>query len=210
MAQWVNADRPEGHMNLGWLHGVQGDLAGARTSYEAALRIEPGFIPAYVNLADVLRAQGRDDEGEKVLRNALKHDPGSAQVHHSLGLLLARQRRLPEALGALRKATELDPGEPRFAYVYGVALNSTGRRAEALAVLRQASRRHPAHRDLLIALTTISRDAGDIASALAYARALVQLMPEDTSAQALVRELQALQRSPRGAGPGRPARPQTP
>lgn len=211
-AQWVNVDRPEGQMNLGWLHGVQGDLAAARRSYEAALRIEPGFIPGYVNLADVLRAQGRDDEGEKVLRKALGRDPRNAQLHHSLGLLLARQRRLPEALAALRKATELDPGEPRFAYVYGVGLNSTGRRAEALAVLRKAHRQHPEHRDLLIALTTISRDAGDITSALEYARALVQLMPEDPSAQALFTEVQAIQRSSRGAppGPGRPARPQTP
>jgi Flp pilus assembly protein TadD len=212
VAQWVNADRPEGHMNLGWLHAVQGDLAGARTSYEAALRIEPGFVPAYINLADVLRAQGRDDEGEKALRKALERDPRNAQVHHSLGLLLVRQRRLPEALGALRQATELDQGEPRFAYVYGVALNSAGRRSEALAVLRQASRRHPAHRELLIALTTINRDAGDISSALAYALALVQLMPDDASAQALLRELQALQRSSPGATPGqeRPARRQTP
>jgi len=208
VAQWVNADRPEGHMNLGWLHAVQGDLAGARTSYEAALRNEPGFIPAYVNLADVLRAQGRDDEGEKALRKALERDPRNAQVHHSLGLLLARQRRLPEALGALRKATELDPGEPRFAYVYGVALNSAGRRAEALMALRKAHRQHPQHRDLLIALTTISRDAGDITSAMEYARALVQLMPEDLSAQALFTEVQAIQRS--SPGQERPARRQTP
>jgi len=147
-----------------------------------------------------------------VLRKALGRDPKNAQVHHSLGLLLARQRRMPEALAALGKATEFDPGGPRFAYVYGVGLNSAGRRAEALAVLRKAHRQHPEHRDLLIALTTISRDAGDITSALEYARALVQLMPEDPSAQALFTEVQAIQGSSRGAppGPGRPARPQTP
>jgi tetratricopeptide (TPR) repeat protein len=65
-AQLINADRAEGHLNLGWLHTVRGELAEAEAAFEKAREIEPYFVPAFVNLADVYRQQGRDDEGPSV------------------------------------------------------------------------------------------------------------------------------------------------
>ncbi|HWM90847.1 MAG TPA: tetratricopeptide repeat protein [Thermoanaerobaculia bacterium] len=118
-AQEANADRPEAHLNLGWLDALRNDFASAEASYRNALRLDPGFAPAYVNLADLFRLQGRDAEGEALLRQA----PDEAGVHHSLGLLLVRLGRLDEALPELARAVELAPGEARYAYVYEVALS---------------------------------------------------------------------------------------
>jgi Flp pilus assembly protein TadD len=118
-AQEANADRPEALLNLGWLAALRNDLAGAEASYRNALRLDPGFAPAYVNLADLYRLQGRDAEGETLLRRA----PDDASVHHALGLLLVRLGRLDEALPELARAVELAPGEARYAYVYEVALS---------------------------------------------------------------------------------------
>src|SRR6185295_1857328 len=96
-AQRANADRPEAHANLGALHVQLGEHDAARAEYETALRIGPWFVPAYLNLADLLRAEGRDDEGERLLRRALEIAPDSADAHHTLGLLLVRRHELAPA-----------------------------------------------------------------------------------------------------------------
>ena len=121
-AQRENADRPESHLNLGLLELELGELASARREYETALRLDPMFVPAYVNLADLARLEGQDDEGERVLRQALEMAPASAEVQHALGLLLIRRERIPEALEALRRAAELAPNHLRYTYVYEIAL----------------------------------------------------------------------------------------
>ncbi len=41
----------------------------------AAIGLDRFFIPAYVNLADLYRAQGRDPEGERILREGLNVAP---------------------------------------------------------------------------------------------------------------------------------------
>jgi Flp pilus assembly protein TadD len=134
--------------------------------------MRPSFDRAAVNLADVLRRTGRDDEGERVLRDALPRTLLPSDVHHALGLLLVRRRRLPEAMEHLRKATELRPEASRYAVVHAIALHDTGRTAEALGVLRVAQERRPADRALLQALTTLSLAAGDRDAALRWARLL--------------------------------------
>ena len=55
----------------------RGDVATAEQEYRAAIRIDPTFTPAHVNLADVLRATGRDEEAAAILRAAIERDPAS-------------------------------------------------------------------------------------------------------------------------------------
>jgi len=192
--QTLNADRPEAHLNLGIVHALRGEPDDARREYETALRLEPDFVPTYVNLADLHRQQGRDDEGERVLREGLARQPRAADLHYALGLLLVRCQRLAEALPALREAATLRLDEPRYAYAYGLALQSAGRLAQADEVLREAVRRFPGDRELLSALVFVSRERGDRAAAIEYARRLVALVPEDPGARQLLAEVEAGQR----------------
>ncbi len=189
-AQLTSADRPEGQLNLAMLDAERGDTDTAERRLRDALRLAPAFPSTYVNLADLYRAQGRDAEGEQVLRQGLAVAPGDADLHHALGLVLIRQKRLPEALGELARAADLDREETRYAYVYAVALHDTGQPDSALDALRAAHERRPGDRDVLIALATMSRDRGDRAAALTWARALRDLDPQDARAQQLVAELQ--------------------
>ncbi len=190
LAQRSNAERPESHVNLGIVHVKRGRLEEARRDYDAALRLAPWFLPAYVNLADLLRLQGKDDEGEGVLRRALQVDPTNGSVHHSLGLLLVRRKRPGEALAELGRAAELEPGTPDFAYAYAIGLHSAGRAEEAIAVLRAAQKRSPGARGLLVALVTIHRERGSLREARAWARKLVEAAPGDPSARALAESLE--------------------
>ncbi len=143
LAQRSNAERPESHVNLGIVNVKRGRLEEARRDYDAALRLAPWFVPAYVNLADLLRLQGRDDEGEKLLRRRPAGRPDER-----LGAPRARPaaraaKRPGEALAELGRAAELAPGTPDFAYAYAIGLHSAGRADEALAVLRAAQRAQP-------------------------------------------------------------------
>jgi Flp pilus assembly protein TadD len=188
-ADMASAERPEAHLDLGAFHQQRGDAAAAESAYRQALRLDPRFVPAMVNLADLYRATGRDAEGEDLLRQAVAIDPSDAAAEHAFGLLKARQNKLEDAVSLLRNAASLAPDNARYAYVYAVALNSAGRSAEALSVLRSASERHPSDVDILTALATMSRDAGDQPGALRYARQLVRVAPGSPDARALLQSL---------------------
>jgi len=190
-AQLVNADRPEAHLNLGVVHALRGEHDDARREYETALRLEPDFVPAYVNLADVHRQQGREDAAERVLRDGLARQPGAADLHYALGLVLVRTRRLADALPALREAATRAPDEPRYAYAYGLALQQAGRAGEAEDALREAAQRFPGDRELLTALVFVTRERGDHAAAVEFARRLVALAPDDPAARQLLADIEA-------------------
>ncbi|HJO03165.1 MAG TPA: HEAT repeat domain-containing protein [Acidobacteriota bacterium] len=188
--QLFHADSPEGQTNLGWLAMVRGDAPASQLHYERALQIDATFAPAHINLADLYRAQGREAESEQALRAAIGLVPGEAALYHSLGLTLVRRQRLLEALDPLRRAAELAPAVARYAYVLGVGVHTSGDVEGALRLLDAAHARFPANRDILVALATFARDAGDRDRAIEYARRLRALAPGDPQVLALVRSLE--------------------
>jgi predicted CXXCH cytochrome family protein len=188
--EMVDADRPEAHLNLGLLDMRRRQLPEAEKEYRTALRLDPNFFPALVNLADLARARGRDEEGAELLKKAMAIEPDNADVQYALGLYLVRKRDYPAALDLLRRAHQRMPDNARYAYVYAVALNSSGAAGEAMALLEQTHRQHPADRNVLMALVSMARDNGDFPTALRYARELATLDPNDARVQALVSDLE--------------------
>ena len=192
-AQRINADRAESHVNLGILDQDLHDLEQAERAYRSALEIAPLPVAA-INLSDLYRLQGRDEEGEGVLRRALEAAPQDAGLHHALGLLLTRERRHTEALDHFGQAAEREPGWARYAYVFAVALQSAGRLDRSLEVLEAAHRRHPADQDILVGLALYNRERGALDAAARYAERLVELAPNDPRFRRLLAELQASRR----------------
>jgi len=190
-AEAYAAERPEALVNLAGLEAALGNADAARAAYERALRIDPRYVPAALNFADFLRLEGRDEEGERILRNVLVVAPASAELHHALGLNLVRRDRKAEALPLLERAVALRPESPRLAYVLGVALWSQGRRDDAMRTLRAAHERTPGDRDILSALVSYAEESGEIAKALTWAEMLARSSPQDPGAQALVERLRA-------------------
>jgi Flp pilus assembly protein TadD len=156
-----DADRPEAQVNLGMLLTGLRDLAGAEAAYRRALAIEPGYTPAVVNLADFLRASGRDEEAGPLLHGFLAHQPRAAAAQHVLGLWLVRRQRMEGALAALRRAAELAPDDARFGYVLAVALQGTGQVDAALAELDRVLAIRPYDRDSLVAAVLWRQQRGE-------------------------------------------------
>jgi predicted CXXCH cytochrome family protein len=188
-AQRFNADRPEAHTTLGNFLAQRGRAIDAEAEYKGALKLSPQFMTAAINLADLYRQIGHDDRGEIVLRDALKISPREASVHHALGLALTRLKHPSAAIDEFRQAAELAPDDARYHYVYAVALHSAGQPGEAMTVLKETLKKHPANREVLLALLSFSRAAGDNASALTYAEQLAAIAPDDRSVSGVIQEL---------------------
>jgi Flp pilus assembly protein TadD len=137
-----------------------GEIDEAEAAYRDAIAVGPYFLPAYINLADLYRQTGRDEEGRQLLESALERAPDNPQAHHALGLHHIRSKKTDEAVAALKRAAELAPEDARFTYVYAVALDSIGRTDDALRVLRNGLNYSADNLTLLQALVSINVKAG--------------------------------------------------
>ena len=164
------AERPEAHFNLGSVYAERGATAQAQQEFRAALRLDPGFVPAYANFSDLYRSLGREDKAGAILDQGLRAVPDDATLLHLSGLQHIRAGDRTAALELLRKAALHAPDNARFTYVYAVALHSAGQPGAAIAVLEQALQRLPDAPDLLSGAATFEREAGHADQAGVYAR----------------------------------------
>jgi tetratricopeptide (TPR) repeat protein len=180
-AQQLNGDRPEAHVARANFYAAEQDFVRAEASLHRALAVDPTFVPASVNLADLYRMLGREKEAEQGLREALARAPRDPALLHALGLSLVRTRRLRDALEPLGAAARLGRDNPRFGYVYAVALHDAGERQGALQQLRAVLDRHPYDRDSLAAIVSFLREENDAAAAQMFAARLEALEPRSVT-----------------------------
>ena len=189
----MDADWPSANVNLGNLYLRQRRVDDAILAFQRALTLDPQFTGATLNLADAYRQTGREAEGEKLLRDGIARTPRNADLHHALGLRLVRKGDKTGALPELALAARLAPDNARYAYVHAVAVNSAGKRPEALALLRAANSRNPFDMEVLSALISLNREAGDVKAALVYAKKAAEILPDDPGVKRLLAELEARQ-----------------
>ncbi len=191
--QRYNADRAEGHMNLALLELRRGNGLLADDHLTRAIAVDPTFVPAYVQLADLYRGRREEDKAEAILRQAVARNPDAALAHYALGLSLVRQRKLGPAIDELRRAAELSPDSARYGYVLAVALEQAGQRTEATRTLDEVLKRHPYDPDALSVAAGWALQRGDRQAALDYLTTLRTLRPDD---RAIQQEIDRLQRPP--------------
>jgi Flp pilus assembly protein TadD len=122
------------------------------------------------------------------LHTGLGIAPSDGGLHHALGLGLIPLKPLDEALVELRLAADLAGNSAQYAYLYGVALHSAGRPQDALAHLKESQNAHPGDREILIAITSFSREAG-VGNSIATRRKIIQDCPDDPTVRRLLDEL---------------------
>jgi len=172
-------ERPEARLNLAQLLVARGQATEAERELRAAVRLDPHFVPAWVNLSDLARTTKSESEAEGVLRDGLRHSPDDPTLHHALGLVLVRQERAQDGLAELARAAELAPEDPRFGYVLAVALHDTGRPEEARDALRRVLAQHPGDRDARFALANYLFESGDEEGARRCIEELAAVNPYD-------------------------------
>jgi len=189
-AQHANDDMPGAHLNLGFVASLRGDSGAAEAEYRTALSLDPDFLPAVFNLANLLAGQHRPEEAETILAAAVARHPAEGELHYSMALLLGELQRLDEAIEELREAARLLPDRPRVQYNLGLALQQRGRTSAAERALLRAIELDPRNPDFLYALSLLYREQGQLEPALDLAIKLADLLPRDPGPRQLVEELQ--------------------
>lgn len=107
-----------------------GNLAAARTSYEALVAQTPADADALNNLANILLLS-KDPGALKVAEAALARKPQAAYIVGTAGWAAFQAGQPDRALQLLRDARLRDPGNLDTRYFLGAVLASKGRSAEA-------------------------------------------------------------------------------
>lgn len=116
-----------------------GNLAQARTAYEAMLKTAPGDAETLNNLANVLLLQ-KDAGALAVAEQALKLKPNAPHILGTTGWAAWKAGQADRALQLLRDARLRDPNNADTRYFLGAVLASNGRKTEAREELEGALR----------------------------------------------------------------------
>ena len=174
-----HSDVPETQLEMGLFLVARRLWDPAERAYRNAIEMNPQLLAAYLNLADLYRLTGREEAGREALQLATRIAPDEGGVWHALGLLEIRSGNRDAAMAHLARAAEMETMGVRHRYVYAVALHDGGQTGESIALLQSLLREAPANPDLLLALATYSKTAGNTEDAKRYGRELLDLMPDD-------------------------------
>ena len=174
-----NADRAEPLTNLGTLAMQYGDSAQAEKWLKRAIQQDPFFVASYASLASLLGNAGRIEEAEHYLNLGIQRVPSNASLHHVAGLHYIRQKQYPKALISLRNAATLAPSISQYQYVYAMAMTDISSPEQGIEILNKALKKQPDNEQLLNGLMELYHQTGKKKDALAIARRLTELAPNN-------------------------------
>lgn len=149
---------------------------------------EPSWQDGASLLADAYTAAGREGEAIAWLEEAALDNP---ELYGTLADFYARVRRWPEAVATYDRALQLSPRSVDLRLRYASTLLSIGGAEDlehALEVLHEAARLRPEDERVLFMLSQAERRAGDLDSAEATARRLIELNNRNPRAFAALAE----------------------
>jgi protein O-mannosyl-transferase len=177
----VTHDNLVAHEKLGELLMLEGKLQLAIPHFEEALRIQPDFADANVNLAIVLTAMGRCDEALGRFRAGLRSG-GTANGHTYYGLALAKLGRLDEAIAEYEAALRIEPDRAATLVQLGTALRVRGRYAESASCLQRVVDAGQANDETRRLLAETLVRAGRVEAAIGAYEGILRGSPDDLDA----------------------------
>jgi len=138
----------EGHERTaeGWFylacHLEAEDPARAEAAYRDAIKLDPRYADAYVNLGYLLHLSGRNDKAVEVYQSGRTHVPDNALLPFNMGVALEELKRFGEALGCYDATIKLDP-------TFADAYYNSARLNERLGNVKAAIRRYKEYRQFV-------------------------------------------------------------
>jgi TolB-like protein len=166
-------------------------LDQARTLFERAIDLDPGFVLAHVGLADALlllvqssrgnRSDARLTKARDEARIALELAPQSGEAYATLGMLRGTfDWQWAEADEAFLKGIELSPSYATGYQWYGSSLAFQGRAKEALAALQKAHELDPVSPIVSIWLAQGLASVGRAQEGMDLAESLAKIYPDNS------------------------------
>jgi tetratricopeptide (TPR) repeat protein len=120
-----NREAVEHYKRASAFHGA-GKLDEAIGEFRAALRLEPGYIDARGNLANLLSDRGDKDAAILEYRELLRLNPADHLSHYNLGIALKTKGDLAGAISEFRAALKIDPRYSHARHNLGTTLLDSG------------------------------------------------------------------------------------
>ncbi len=126
------------HSTYGALLESAGRIDEAIEHYREAIKLNPDFFDANVNMCVALGAKNQVDEALEYCQRALRAHPSDPAALHNTGIMLQMQGRHEEAIEHYREALGVGFDSAELRFLMGTALLSCGRADEAVAHLEAA------------------------------------------------------------------------
>lgn len=166
-----------------YLEGLAADKKsselGARAAYTEALRLDPGYAPAHIQLGLSFYRAGEYDRAAEHLETALRRNRDAGDAHYYLALVRRAQNRIGEAIDQLMWCIRTGHRESVARYVLGEIHLASDSVSAALEQLTQAVRLDPRDLKACTVLAMAERRAGKLDAAQARIDGVVREMPID-------------------------------
>jgi tetratricopeptide (TPR) repeat protein len=155
-----------------------GDAYAAIEAFSGALALRPDSMVAYYRRGEAYRAQRRDEEALRDLREASRLAPDATQPLVALGQVYdAQDDPAQAAVWYGRAAERLKDEDPALLYLLALARYRAGDLAAAIAPLRRAIARNDDVGQAHYLLGLVYRDTNNIDGAIAALEAAVKIAP---------------------------------
>jgi tetratricopeptide (TPR) repeat protein len=136
----ASSDSPQANEHRAGIQALlSGKLLDAKTRFEASLKIDAAYAPAWVGLAAVAQAQGSMALAEKHLKEAQRVAPKAPEVPLAWGRLHLSRNDTGKAETAFRQAHELAPAQiPPLLELGNLYLRLNNRAPDALSAFQKA------------------------------------------------------------------------
>jgi tetratricopeptide (TPR) repeat protein len=191
------------HNILGVVYHSWGQFSKARASFEEALKINPRYTEAALNLSITYNDLGRYAEARDVMNRTLSKDDGAdalakaklANLHAEVGDAYRSTRMPKDAAIEYRRALGLCPRFVDIRARLAQALTEDGQPDEAIAELRLALSDNPGYVPGLLQLGLLLHARGDAKGAREALEAVLTIQPGNERATTYLRMLEPGERS---------------
>ena len=177
----------------------KGDNLRARESFEKALLIQPGFVTATINLAQLDVIEKKSDSAIKRLESLLGTDPKSSKAMTALANIALANGKPNEARSWLEKAVVRNPDSVLALSTLGNFYLKQGLKNESLALIAKAQTSYPDNKEILYLLAQTQLQLGNPVAALENYNKLVTLMPASVFLQTQIASAELLLKNSDGA-----------
>ncbi|MBF6022906.1 tetratricopeptide repeat protein [Lysobacter niastensis] len=177
-AEAMDPSLRETSLALGELHRIRGEASQAIEHYTRALEDPALRADAYIGLAQLSSAQGRNVLALDYFERARKLRPRDALIYRERGYHYYTSGDVPAAIESYKVATSLQPDDYRLWSGLGGLYLANGDSAQASAAFERSLQIRPNY-SALSNLGTVKYDSGAYAEAADLYRHAVELDPSD-------------------------------
>ncbi len=131
------------HCYLGRIYIDTGDFSRAERHLKEALKLRPGFVMIYLDLADLYNREGKTDKAIESYRAILAQQPYNFKAREQLLMLFIRERQVDKALSELHKFRNIIQDDPIMGLKVAILCLQAKRYDDALAILKDIAHAYP-------------------------------------------------------------------